>query len=69
MPTPSNVMAMLVFGLVGFIAFRSGKRENSIPRILIGLSLLIYPYFFSSGLLLWTVGAGLCAALYAFRHA
>ena len=68
MPDPSDLIAMLIFSVIGIIAFKNGKRELNIPRIALGLVLMIYPYFVPEGLWLWLTGAGLTGLLFVFRE-
>lgn len=67
MPDPSDLFAMLVFSIIGIIAFRSAKRESQPVRLGISMVLMLYPYFVSSGLWLWIVGIVLTAGLFFFK--
>ena len=55
---------MILFGAIGFGAFVYGKRMTALPPMIIGILLMVYPYFVSGTLLMYLVGAGLCAALF-----
>ena len=68
MPTPAVLIAGLIFGTIGFLAFRHGKRQTLFMPMLIGIVLMVYPYFVSQTWLLYAVGCGLCAALFIFRE-
>ena len=59
---------MLVFSIIGLLAFRTGKRDMHLPRIIIGIVLMLYPYFVPGGLWLWGAGIALTAALFVFRE-
>ena len=67
MPDPSDLAAMMIFSLIGFIAWRSAKREAQPVRLIIAMVLMLYPYFVPAGLWLWVAGALLTAALFVFR--
>ena len=67
MPEPSDLLAMLVFSVIGIIAFRSAKREAQPVRLVISMVLMVYPYFISSGLWLWVAGIVLTAGLFFFK--
>lgn len=67
MPEPSDLFAMLVFSIIGIIAFRSAKRECQPVRLGISVVLMLYPYFISSGLWLWITGIALTAGLFYFK--
>lgn len=67
LPTPAYLAGMILFGVVGFAAFRYGRKASRPRATWIGIALMLYPYAVSATWLLYVVGAGLCAALYWFR--
>ncbi len=67
LPPPGDLLAMLIFSIVGLIAFRSGKREFQPARLCIGMALMVYPYFIPRGFWLWATGIALSGSLYFFR--
>ena len=68
MPSPASVFAMILFGSIGFGAFLYGKRLQLLPPIVIGVALMVYPYFISDAGPLYLIGAILCGALYYLRE-
>ncbi|MBI5416310.1 MAG: hypothetical protein HZA29_05805 [Candidatus Omnitrophica bacterium] len=60
----AKIIAWLIFGGVGFVAFVYGKKQQSFKPLLIGLALMGYPYFVNDTFWLYAVGAGLCFLLY-----
>jgi hypothetical protein len=58
------LLASLVIGAVGFVAFAYGKRQGRLPQMLAGLVLLIFPYFVSNVLLMLGIAAAVLAALW-----
>ena len=62
-----NIIAWMIFGAVGFVAFVYGKKMGSFKPMVIGLVLMVYPYFVTQTLWLYTVGVGLCVGLYFWR--
>ncbi len=57
----------LIFGAVGTVYLFHGRREQDLLFLFTGFVLIIYPYFFSSALLI--VGVGLVvAAVPLARH-
>jgi hypothetical protein len=64
---PYNILAGLIFGTLGLGVYMYGKRMDLWQPRLIGLGLMIYPYFVSNSWLLWGVGVGLLVLLY-FYH-
>ena len=66
--TAANIMAWILFGSIGFVVFIYGKKQKNLKALLIGILLMVYPYFISGTLALYLVGIGLCVALYFFRE-
>lgn len=67
MPTPGEIFAIVVFSIIGFGAFRYGKRDGRWQPMVIGMVLMVFPYFVSSGLWLYLIGAALTVGLFIFR--
>ncbi len=68
MPPPSVVFAAIIFGSIGFGAWRYGKNMGQWRPMVIGVGLMLYPYFVDGAWLLWGIGIALTAALYIFRE-
>jgi hypothetical protein len=66
--SPSAIFSGLIFGAIGIFIFRLGKRESHLPLLLIGIALMVYPYFTTGPLADWGVGALLCAAAFYFKE-
>ena len=66
-PTPAYLFGAIVFGLVGLVAFRSGRRNGRPLRAGLGVVLMLYPYFVSPTWLLYVVGLALCAGFWFDR--
>lgn len=64
---PYNLLAGLIFGLIGWGALRYGKAMGFWKPAAIGVVLMAYPYFFSNPWLLWGVGVGLLVLLWFNR--
>jgi hypothetical protein len=62
-----NLIAGLIFGSIGFVAFFYGKRMNLWKPMLCGLALMIYPYFVENVALLFGIGGLGTAALFFLR--
>ncbi len=62
-----NLIGGGIFGIIGFSAFIYGKKQKSAKPLVIGLTLMIYPYFVPNTVLLYLVGVALSAALYFWR--
>ena len=67
LPSPAYLLGSLLFGLIGFAAFRYGKRMDLPYPKWLGVALMVYPYAISPTWLLYTIGAALCAGLYLLR--
>ena len=67
LPSPAYLFGAILFGLIGFAAYRYGKR-TSLPRVKwLGLALMLYPYATSGTAMLYGVGVALCLGLYFWR--
>jgi len=67
LPTPGSLFGAIVFGAIGMGAFVHGKRNGLAKPMLIGVALMIFPYFVSEGWLVFAIGAALSYLLYLFR--
>ena len=56
-----------LFSLIGFAAFRYGKKTANMATMLIGIVLMVYPYIVPETWMLYLAGTALCGALYWFR--
>lgn len=53
----------LIFGMIGYFAYQTGKERQWIVYRLNGLAMMIYPYL-CSGAWMYVAGVLLCVALY-----
>lgn len=67
MPDFSILFAALLFGTAGLAAFVYGKKNASWRPMVVGVALMVYPYFVEQTWLLYGLGVALCAALF-FWH-
>lgn len=67
LPTPAYLFGAIFFGLIGFAAYRYGKRLALGKVKWIGVALMVYPYAISGTVLLYVVGVALCLGLYFWR--
>ena len=65
LPSPAYILGAIVFGLIGYVAFRRGRKTSTAALTWTGVALMVYPYAVPQTWLLWTVGVALCAWLYA----
>ena len=64
MPEPSTLFVIIVFSAVGLAAFRHGKRESNVICLLLGIALMVYPYFVGGFTLSLVIGAALSTAVW-----
>ena len=64
----SSLLAAVLFGAIGFVAFRYGRRMGRLAPTLLGIALMAYPYFVEGVLLTWGLGLVGTAALWFFRE-
>jgi hypothetical protein len=67
LPSPAYVVGVIVFSLVGIVAYYRGKREGHARRRWLGLALMLYPYAVWQTWLLYVVGVGLSLAVWMDR--
>jgi len=67
LPSPAYLIGAIIFGIIGYAAYRYGKKASVSTTMWIGVALMLYPYVISETWQLYSVGAGLCAALYVWR--
>jgi hypothetical protein len=57
----NSILASMLVGSIGFVAFVYGKRQRRLPQMIVGVALMVYPYFVPS--VPWMLG--ICAAIVA----
>jgi hypothetical protein len=67
LPSPSYIFGAVVFGILGYAAYRDGKKASLPVPKWIGVALMLYPYAISQTWLLYVVGAALCSAWFITR--
>jgi protein-S-isoprenylcysteine O-methyltransferase Ste14 len=68
LPSAANLLASFLFGIIGYAAFRYGRKTHSRNPVYIGLLLMLYPFVVTQTWALYVVGIALCIALYVFRQ-
>jgi hypothetical protein len=64
---PSVLFSGFILGVIGWGVFSYGRKLQLWQPKVIGLVMMIYPYFFSNLWLLWGIGVGLLVTLW-FYH-
>lgn len=67
LPSPAYLFGAIVFGLVGWVAFRSGRRRGKPLTVGLGLALMLYPYVVTRTVWMVAVGVALCVGLWFDR--
>lgn len=65
LPTPAYLFGALLFGALGYAGWRRGRMLGRPSLTWSGVALMVYPYAVENTVLLWLVGAGLCAWLFS----
>jgi hypothetical protein len=65
--SPSAIMLMIVFSLVGFVYFKRGKTDGPASNMVYGAILVIYPYFVTETLPMLLVGLAVWALAHVLR--
>lgn len=68
LPTTAYLVGAVLFGIIGFAAYRRGKRASVSTTKWLGIALMLHPYAISETWMLYLVGVGLCIGLYVFRQ-
>lgn len=63
-PSPAYIAGAILFGIVGLVAWRHGRRAKLPKPKWIGVGLMVYPYATPQTWLMYLVGAALCGWLY-----
>ena len=68
LPSPAYLIGAILFGIIGFAAYRYGKKASDIVVKWGGIVLLLYPYALSETWQLYAAGLGLCVGIYILRR-
>ena len=66
--SPSYLFGVILFSILGWAAYRYGKKATNVNVKWLGVALMLYPYVISETWLLYLVGTGLCVAVYLYRR-
>jgi hypothetical protein len=68
LPSPGYIFGAILFGLIGLVAFRIGRKQQRPRAVWIGVALMLYPYLISQTWAIYAVGAALCVGLWIERR-
>ena len=64
LPSPAYITGAILFGILGLVAFRRGRKTSRSALTWTGVALMVYPYAVPQTWLLWAVGAALSCWVY-----
>jgi len=64
LPSPAYIFGAILFGILGYVAFRRGRKTSSPSLTWTGVALMVYPYAVPQTWLLWAIGAALGGWVY-----
>ena len=64
LPSPLYIIGAILFGIIGYVAFKRGRKTTSSMLNWTGVTLMVYPYAVSQTWLLWLIGVCLCGFVY-----
>ncbi len=65
---PATLFLGIVFSGIGFVAYRFGRRMELIPPVVLGIALMIFPWFVDRALWIFIIGSALTLLLWVFRE-
>lgn len=68
LPTSAYLIGAILFSLIGFVAYRYGKKTSHQYVKWLGVALMFYPYVIPSTWMMYVVGLVLCGACYYYRN-
>ena len=64
LPSPAYILGAILFGIIGWVAFRRGRKQSIAVLTWTGIALMLYPYGVSETWMLWLVGVALSGLAY-----
>ena len=64
LPSPAYLLGLIVFGLVGYVAFRRGRKTSRPALMWAGIATMLFPYAVPQTWLLWLIGTAATAWIY-----
>lgn len=61
---PASLVASMIVGGIGFVAFMYGKKQSRYPQMGVGLLMMVYPYFVPNVWAMSAIAVVLLAGLY-----
>jgi hypothetical protein len=67
LPSLAYIFGAILFSLIGWVAYRYGKKFSLTPCKRLGITLMFYPYAITDTRLLYGIGVALCFGVYWYR--
>jgi len=64
---PTAIALSFLFGGIGFVAFRYGRKMQQVPPVVLGMALMTYPMVVNNGTWLTVIGVCLTGGLWFWR--
>lgn len=64
LPSSVYIVGAILFGIIGYVAYRRGRKASSPVLTWTGVVLMFYPYAVPQTWLLWMIGMALCGWAY-----
>jgi hypothetical protein len=64
LPGPWTIIGAILFGIVGWVAYRRGRKTSRPQLTWTGLALMVYPYAIDQEIAVWLIGAVLTGWVY-----
>lgn len=68
MPSETYLAGLILFSILGWAAYRYGKKTSKTTTKWLGVALMLYPYLITETWQLYSVGTALCVAVYLYRR-
>ena len=60
LPSPAYLSGAVLFGIIGYVVYRRGRKTARPVLTWAGVTLMVYPYAVPQTWLLWSLGLALC---------
>jgi hypothetical protein len=65
LPSPAYIFGAILFGIIGWLAYRRGRKASIAGLTWSGVALMLFPYGVSATWMLWLIGIALSGLVYA----
>ena len=68
MPSEIYLACLILFSILGWAAYRYGRKTSKAATKWLGVALMLFPYAISETWQLYAVGTALCIGIYVYRR-